>query len=67
MIDFGFEDLVDIQRYGSPSAISRPPGKNGERKNSFRNPRRKATARRYYKRISRNEGKNVCHNESQDY
>lgn len=54
MLSFGYEDCGDIQEYGSPSHKSRLPSKNGKDiKNSFRNPKKKAEARRYFKRVSR--------------
>lgn len=62
MINFGYEDLGDIQAYGSPSHKSRIPGKNGDIHNSFRNSKNKAKARRYYKRIERAKGKQDCNN-----
>lgn len=59
MTNFGYEDLGDIQDYGSPSHKSRIPGKNGDIKNSFRKPKKKAEARRIWKRKSRIESKKL--------
>lgn len=37
MINHGYEDIKDIQNYGSPSHVLRVPSKNGDIRNSFRN------------------------------
>ena len=59
MINLGYEDLGDIQWYGSPSHKNQLPGKSGDIHNTFRSPKKKAEARRIYKRISRAEGKRL--------
>lgn len=57
MVHFRYEDRGDIQNYGSPSRTSRLPSKNGDTKNSFRNPLKKAEARRIWKRKNRQKAK----------
>jgi len=66
MINFGYEDCADILQYGSPSAKSHIKGKGGVIRNSM-NPKSKASSRRIYKRVSRNEGKETCKNYKKDY
>jgi hypothetical protein len=53
--DLDAPDLVDIQNYGLKSSRSRPTGKGGDRKNSFRSSARKRLTRRIWKRKQRIE------------
>ena len=50
-------DLVDIQTYGLKSSDSRVKGKCGDIKNSFRNTKNKAKARRIWKKRERQNSK----------
>jgi len=50
-------DLADIKRFGLSSAYSRPAGKNGEHKNSFRSSDAKRRTRRTWKKRERTNSK----------
>jgi len=55
----GWPDLADIHNFGLKSYWNKLPGKNGERKNSFRKPAVKARRRRIWKKKARRAGKKL--------